>query len=185
MGLDCLWLPSVTCELHGACHIFNSQIVFPSFPTNTSSKFTLRLPVSSAQPTPGRQKNYNNETSRRGSCLPLWPHLCHWSPGTWAPQLFLISCLLRELGSRALRSLLWAPLHTGWEQGKPWPVEISGFWDIRILLLWEFNSEVWKWKKVTEVRALQSRALDISPLLDMVLMLWLSLYFGELQFPCL
>ena len=33
-------------------------------------------------PHPGRQKNYNNETSRRGSCSPLRPHLCHWSPGT-------------------------------------------------------------------------------------------------------
>ena len=33
-------------------------------------------------PHPGRQKNYNSKTSRRGSCSPLWPHLCHWSPGT-------------------------------------------------------------------------------------------------------
>ena len=35
----------------------------------------------------------------------------------------------------------------------------------KLIVTLGFNSEVWKWKKVTGVRVLQSGALDVSPLL--------------------
>lgn len=60
-------------------------------------------------------------------------------------------------------------------------MEISVFWDIRFLLLWDLFLKYENCKKDAGARGCKSRALNFSVLLT-VLVLLLFLYFLELQF---